>query len=87
MKYVELLKQSEAEKEAGLVEAHAAQQAAELGLAITKKEIEIKGLEIDLTKTKGQLPIDLNSIMDASDRLEWAKRQLATLNALKDELF
>lgn len=86
-KYSTSLTATKQENEAALAPAKADEQAAALGLTISKKSLELKSFDNRLASLKSGYPLDFESIVQVGNEQEWLKREVAQLEALKADLF
>lgn len=86
-KYAEGLTKTKAENDAALAPARAGEQQAALALAISKKQVTVRGYENELATLESAYPLDLSEIVEANNALEWINREIAQLQSLSTKLF
>lgn len=87
MKYTERLLQTKEDAEKVLAPAKSEVEKAQLGIAIAKLNVSIKGKENQLESLKGTNPLNIDAIVAAGDEVALEKRRLGQLEALSSELF
>ena len=86
-KYAESLVNTKEQNDAALAPARADEQKAALGLAISKKELVVKGFENNLAALKRAYPLNVSAILEATNELEWVGREIVQLKNVAAELF
>lgn len=87
MKYATLILQTKEEADKALAPARAEEQKAQLGIAVAKLNVSIKGKENSLEQLKGQYPLPIDEIVEAGDELALEQRRLSQLQSLSSDLF
>jgi hypothetical protein len=87
VKYAELVTKSAEQRKLDNLELLVEEQKASVDLKEIKLKQAIASLTLRLNTLQGQLPLCIDSIIDATDEKDYAERRLKVLQAIKADLF
>jgi len=87
MKYADALKAGEAKIEADLIPFKVTQAQKQFEIEVSKMEENIAGLELTLARSASTFPPNLMGIVNATNTLAIAKKNLETAKTITKELF
>lgn len=85
--FVDAIQQTQEDEKKQMAPALANQAKAELGVAVSKLEIEIGKKELAVAKAASVFPLNVDAIVSAQDDLALLNRRLEQLKELNTELF